>query len=177
MQIFRRRIPDCELKKTIYIVALLLPISFFIINLPSVLSGKLIPNNQILVTQNINDVESAAKWLNQRTTPHDLVIANANISWLLNAKTADLLMATAWAGYSTMFVGNTFTHDRFAYPAPIESARYVVIGDIDTRWALLQPNVNTVFQQALAKGLKPVWHRGLYTIYAWNSAEQPSAHP
>jgi hypothetical protein len=38
-------------------------------------------------------VEHAAAWLNGRTSPNDLVIANVNLAWLLKARTADFLQA------------------------------------------------------------------------------------
>ena len=74
----------------------MLPITLTAIQLPTVVQGRLIPRNQRWVTQSIPEVEHAASWLNDRTSPNDLVIANVNIAWLLKARTADLLAAIRW---------------------------------------------------------------------------------
>jgi hypothetical protein len=80
-------------------VAFLLPLALTAIQLPKVVQGKLILRNQRWVTQSILEVEYAASWLNDRTSPNDLVIANVNIAWLLKARTADFLHATLWSEY------------------------------------------------------------------------------
>jgi len=162
----KKLLPWPHSKQTTYLVALAMPAIFLFFNLPPVLSGKLIPRNQPWTTQRLSDVEAAAKWLNANTNPDDLVIANSNIAWLLKAKTADLLTVTAWEGYPVIFLNDTFTHDRFSYPASIDSAKFLVIGDIDTIWTMNQPNVNHVIQALFSKGLTPVWTSQTYTIFA-----------
>jgi len=152
------------LQRMIFAVAFLVPIVFFAFRLPAVLQGKLIPRNQPWVTQRIPEVEYAAEWLNDRLSPDDLTIANINLAWLLHCRSADLLQATAWQESSAIFLGNSFTHERFRYPVDVDKAKFVVIGDIDQRWTLAQPNVDKVLARLIAEKWPVVWQGKYYTI-------------
>jgi hypothetical protein len=82
--------------------------------------------------------------LNQNTTPQDLVITYWNLAWLLQAKTADILTAAAWAGYPA---GDYFPtppdHSRFRYPADLKQAKFFAVTELDERWAFAQGQVMT----------------------------------
>jgi hypothetical protein len=147
-------------------LAFSLPLFCFASLLPTALQGKLLPRNQPLVTQSVPEVERAASWLNDRSTPDDLVIANPNLSWLLRAKTADLAQATVWEGFDTTFLGHSFRRERFRYPADIETARFVAIGDIDQRWLLAQRNVGRLASRMIEEKWPVVWRGMYYTILA-----------
>ena len=124
----------------------------------------MIPRNQRWVTQSIPEVEYAASWLNDRISPNDLVIANVNIAWLLKARTADFLQATLWRGYPTEYFANGLGRERFRYPAYLEAAKYVVIGDVDQVWMLARPNVEKLVKQISAEKWPVVWSGKYYVI-------------
>ena len=106
---------------------------------PESISGRLISRNDFWVTQIPGEVEQASQWLNERLEQSDLVICNPNIAWLLHCRVADLMQATAWRGTRTFTFERPIPHERFLFPADVGQARYVVVGDIDKRWTLLQP--------------------------------------
>jgi len=91
------------------------------------------------VVQSYKDYEAAAIWLNKETSKENLVIVHWNLAWLLKAKTADVLMAAAWAGYPA---GDYFpsppAKNRFVYPADIEQAKYFVVTELDENWTFHQ---------------------------------------
>lgn len=127
-------------------------------------TGQLIPNNQPWVTQDIKEVEQAANWINERITPDDLVIAHQNIGWLLHCKTADFLQTAAWSGLPTFTLEDIPSHDRFRYPADLEAARYVVIGDIDRFWTFDQPHIEDLLIRLQKEKWLAVWHGRNYIV-------------
>ena len=142
----------------------LLPIGMAAVQLPAVLRGGLMPRNQLWVTQSVPEVEAAAIWLNDRTSSSDLVIANVNLAWKLEARTADFLQATLWQGLPTVYFPKGIPHERFRYPANIQSAKYVVVGDIDRVWMLSQPNVERVVATINEERWPIVWSGKYYLI-------------
>ena len=145
-------------------MSFLLPIGMAAVQLPAVLQGKLTPRNQPWVTQSIPEVESAAAWLNDRTSPSDLVIANVNIAWQLRARTADFLQATLWQGFPTEYFAKGIPRERFRYPADVQSAKYAVVGDIDRVWTLGQLNVSKIVAQIGEQHWPVVWSGKYYLI-------------
>ncbi len=163
-RMLRRRLRKRRLDLAFLGVAFLLPITLTAIQLPTVVQGRLIPRNQRWVTQSIPEVEHAASWLNDRTSPNDLVIANVNIAWLLKARTADFLQATLWQGYPTEYFANGISRERFRYPADLETAKYVVVGDIDQVWMLGRPNVTKLVEKISGEQWPVVWSGKYYLI-------------
>ncbi len=146
--------------------AFLVPMVMTALQLPAVIQGRLIPRNQLWVTQSIPEVEHAASWLNERTSPSDLVIANSNIAWLLKGRTADFLQATLWQGYPTVYFAKAIRRERFRYSANLDTAKYVVVGDIDQVWTLGQPNVNGLVRKIRDEKWPIVWSGKYYVILA-----------
>jgi hypothetical protein len=151
--------------------AILLPIGMTTVQIPAVIQGKLTPRNQLWVTQSVPEVELAASWLNDRTSPKDLVIANVNIAWQLKARTADFLQATLWQGFPTEYFPEGIPRERFRYPADVQAAKYAVIGDIDRVWMLGQLNVENVVAIITGERWPVVWSGKYYLI-----VENPSRH-
>jgi hypothetical protein len=130
----------------------LLPAAAFagaLLQIPSVLGARLPVRITPWVVSSASDYESAARWLNQHTRNQDLVIAYWNLGWLLEAKTADVLAATAWAGYPA---GDYFPtppdHSRFRYPADLKKAKFFAITELDERWAFAQGQVMPFLQSS-----------------------------
>ncbi len=148
-----------------------IPLLFFVQIFPSAWSGQLSPRNHPWVTQDTNEVDAAARWLRANTSPQDLVICHQNIGWLLDTRTTDLMQATAWSGRSTFTFEKPLARERFAFPADLEKARFVVLGDIDQRWTLGQPNVSWIVEK-LANDKWPIVWQGRYYVIVAN----PHAH-
>ena len=111
-------------------------------NVQHIFSGRLPVRNEPWVVSDMQAYEHTAIWLNQRTQKKDLVITYWNLAWLLDCKTADVLMAASWAGYPA---GDLFprplSKERFAYPADLALAKFFVVTELDERWAFGQGNV------------------------------------
>jgi hypothetical protein len=131
---------------------------------PESLSGHLISRNDFWVTQIPEEVEHASRWLNERVAQSDLVICNPNIAWLLHCRVADLMQATAWRGKRTFTFERPVSRERFLFPADVNEARYVVVGDIDQRWTFLQPGVADIAYQLADEKWPVVWQGRFYLI-------------
>ena len=94
---------------------MLVPIGMTLLVLPSSLRGTLVSRNDLWVTQDVNEVERAAAWINEHIRPDELVICNQNIGWLLNCRTADLLQSTTWEKRTTFGFPTLFEAPRFRY--------------------------------------------------------------
>jgi len=140
------------------------PVFFFLQTIGPAVSGKLVSRNHPWVTQNVQEVEAAAAWLNERVGPDDLVVCHQNIGWLLNSHTADLMQATAWTGRPTFTFEKTLEKERFRYSADLHAARFLVIGDIDQRWTLSQPNVSWIVEEISRLRWPIVWRGENYII-------------
>ncbi len=163
-RILRRRLHSRLVQRTLLYGCFVFPVTLAITQLPAILSGKLTPRNQTWVTQSTEEVDRAAGWLNKQTRADDLVIANSNLSWLLHAKSADLMQATLWRGVPTVFFPGGLNKDRFRYPVDIKSAKYLVIGDIDQVWTLGQENIAETLQLADIEKWPIVWQGRYYVI-------------
>jgi 4-amino-4-deoxy-L-arabinose transferase-like glycosyltransferase len=152
------------LRRGVMWAALLLPLILIAMILPSSLRGDLISRNNIWVTQDISEVERAAAWINERVDRHDLVISNQNIGWLIDCQTADLLQVTAWEGRPTFGFPKVPERERFRYSADLARAKFVIIGDIDSRWTIHQDNVWPILERIGREKWPIVWSGQYYVI-------------
>jgi hypothetical protein len=151
--------------------AMLLPIAMSLLILPASLRGNLVSRNDIWVTQDVNEVERAAAWINEHVRTDELVICSQNIGWLLSCRTADLLQSTAWEKRTTFGFPRVLEALRFRYDADISSARYLVLGDIDSRWTVHQKNVWPSLERISQAKWPIVWSGKYYIV-----AENPNYH-
>ena len=142
----------------------LVPLLAFVGMLPQSLSGKLTPRNQYWVTQSTVEVEQAAAWLNAQTQPGDVVAGNPNIAWLLKAYTVPYLQLITWYGYPTQGYENLNRRERFLFDASLENCKFAIFGDIDTRWAIFEPNVPILVERIKEEKWPIVWRGPNYTI-------------
>lgn len=142
------------------------PLSLFLAHVPGAWEDNLKPRNQYWVTQNILEVESCARWLNERIGADDLIAANPNIAWLLKAQTAPYLQIVTWYGFPTQGYENGNERERFRYDSSLERAKYAVVGDIDQRWTFGEPNVNKVTEKLQKQSWPVVWRGNFYLILA-----------
>lgn len=162
-KITRRHAP--RLGKLVYLFALF-PLVLMAFNLPVSWNGHWIPRNFFLVTQDTKEVEEAAAWINRHTDATDVVGGNPNIAWLLDAQTVPYLQMITWYGIPTQGYENGNRKERFRYDASLNNAKYAIIGDIDSRWALLEPNVPLLREKMSRDGWKIVWRGKYYAILA-----------
>jgi len=142
------------------------PLFLFFTNLSPCWSDQLAPRNQYWVTQDTHEVDSCANWINQRVQKDDFVAANPNIAWLLKARVAPYLQIVTWYGETTQGYENGNKPERFRYDCSLEKARYAVIGDIDQRWTLGEPNVNKLAEKLQANHWPIVWKGNYYLVLA-----------
>jgi hypothetical protein len=135
-----------------------------LVMLPLSLSGKLRPRISYWCTQSILEVESAAAWINQKTTSDDFVLCHQNIAWLLHAQTCDYLQATSWLGYPTWPFKEPLRRDQFRFAPDISTARFAVVADIDRRWTFAQPNVEQIALIFEAEKWPVVWSGENYFV-------------
>jgi hypothetical protein len=83
-----------------------------------------------------------ARFINERTTPGDVVIASPGIAWMLRANTADFQMALAFNGQATPHLPANIPLARFAFKPDYRQARFVVVDNLWHTWAVF--NVNGV---------------------------------
>jgi len=160
----RERTASARMTRLAMAAALVLPVIFFVQILPASLSGRLVSRNDVWVTQNTNEVDQAAQWINARVSPQDLVICGPNIGWLLHCHVADYIQATTWAGHPTFTFDQPLDHAKFLHPADVEQARFLVIGDIEQRWTFYQPNVSLIADRLQKEQWPLVWKGPNYII-------------
>lgn len=143
-----------------------LPLASLVQMAPLSLSGTLKPRNFYWVTQSPEEVEEAAAWLNARTTADDTVGGNANIAWLLKAKTIPYLQMITWYGIPTQGYENGNKRERFRFDASLEKVKFAIIGDIDQRWTFGEPNVKQIADKIVEEKWPIVWQSTNYLIAA-----------
>jgi 4-amino-4-deoxy-L-arabinose transferase-like glycosyltransferase len=163
----RRIIRKTFAKRVLPHLATLVPIAMALLILPLSLRGNLVSRNDFWVTQDVNEVERAAAWINEHVRPAELVICGQNIGWLLNCRTADLLQTTAWEKRTTFGFPRILEAARFRYDADISKAKYLVLGDIDSRWTIHQSNVWPTLKRIGQENWPIVWS-GKYYLVAEN---------
>ena len=154
----------------------LLPFVLLVLMEPTVVKRQLRPRDYYWTTQSIGEVETAAKWVNDHSTPIDLVICNQNIAWLLHSQTAWYLQVVTWYGLPTQGYELGNPREKFRYDSSLERAKYVVIGDIDQRWTIGQPNVIKLFETMQREQWPVVW-RGQFYLIAANPRYLPRPNP
>lgn len=145
-------------------IVLAIPAAQFASKLPKSLMGTYTPRNFYWVTQSTDEVQAAAEWLNRHTKPGDVVGGNPNIAWLLHAETVPYLQMITWYGLPTQGYENGNARERFRFDASLENCRYAVLGDIDQRWALHEPNVGQLAERMTNEGWQIVWRGPHYLI-------------
>lgn len=110
------------------------------------------------------DAVAMADVLNERARRDDLVLASSNVSWLLRARTADLLQAVAAEGGGTAFYPANLPRHRFVYDAKAQSARFVVVDDFSRLWSSYMPQERGILDQVTGSW-KKVYQVGEYQVF------------
>lgn len=137
-----------------------------VINFPSVAKEALPVKIHPWVVHSSSDYEAAANWLNQRTTPEDIVIAHWNLAWLLKAKTADILMVTSWNGFSAGdFFRTPIPRERFLYSADLNQSVFFVVTELDEVWAFHEGQVKAFLSGSRLNEWPLVFQAGRVRIF------------
>ena len=86
---------------------------------------------------NPDEVREAAAYLNQHTTPDDIIIATPTIGWLLDGQPADFQMMLAAEQITTPHLPNNIPHDRWAFQPTLANANFVIIDNWWRNWGIL----------------------------------------
>ncbi len=107
---------------------------------------------------------SMAAWLNGRLRPSDVALAMPQISWLLHARTAELLQAVARGGQASAFYPAGIARVRWVYDPRPDAARYLVVDDFTRAWIAQFPA-----ERALVRRVRHTWRlvyaHGEYQVY------------
>lgn len=149
----------------IAILMWIVPVVFFAQNATKLFSYKLYPKDHYWATQSCEEVEAVARWINDRTTQNDTIMANENLAWLLNGHGIPILQMVTWYGLPTY--GATVPRERFRFNASLENAKFAVLGDIDKRWAVFaEPGAAVIIKKLQDQQWLVVWEGPNYTILA-----------
>ena len=135
--------------------------------LPIIISGKINTRITPWVVSSTRDYEEAANWINSHTKPDDFVIVYNTLGWKLRCHWADVITATAWAGYSGADVFSPPPlHERFLWYPDFKTAKFFILTDLDRAWALSQGSTMQVVQSAGITGWPVVYSCGTTTVLA-----------
>jgi len=141
-----------------------IPLFMFLSIAPHVWGASLVSRIDPWVIGSIQDHIKTIEWLNKHTQEDSLVICAPNIGWKLKCRNADLMMSTAFAGYSTFVYPKGLKPERFRWNSNIENAEYLVITDIDRIWTIGQENVDKVLNNYVIQRWQVVYQSGTCVI-------------
>jgi hypothetical protein len=110
------------------------------------------------------DAKKAMEFINHNVTNEDLVIASPALAWIVMAKKIDFQISLAYLRKSTMHLPGDIPYDRFTFNSDYKEAKYVIIDNIWTNWAI----INNSYLQSMVKDIKKwplVWNSGQIYIY------------
>ena len=124
------------------LVCFCIPIFFLFPALQNSWAGTHQSRNSYWVAPRNTDLEEAAKWVNQHTSPHDLVVAFWDVGWLLHCRWTDPMQCAIWSyGNFPYFYNRPRDHSEFVFPANLAEAKYLLVGPLDLRWTYGQGTI------------------------------------
>lgn len=82
-------------------------------------------------------VLAAADYVNNHTSPTDLVIASPTVAWLLDSRVADFQMMVAVSGRATPHLPADIPPNRLAFTPALGQASYVILDPLWFNWAVV----------------------------------------
>jgi hypothetical protein len=73
------------------------------------------------------EARHAIDYIDQHTTPDDLVLSSPAIAWALDCQTADFQMSLAYGEIKTVHFPTGIPVERFAYDASLSQAKYLLL--------------------------------------------------
>jgi len=94
------------------------------------------------------EARPVAEYMNARVKPTDLVIVTPAMSWLIQARTADIQMSVAATGQGTVHYPPNIPPERWLYSPAVEGARYVVLDSFWRTWGVVSiPGLDSLIAQ------------------------------
>ncbi|MFN8376497.1 MAG: glycosyltransferase family 39 protein [Anaerolineae bacterium] len=98
-------------------------------------SGLSTPVDNLLIKP--DSARAAAVYINEHIRDGESVIASPAVGWLFNAHVVDFQMMLAYDGITTVHLPGDLPHARFVFSPRYTDARFVVMDNIWTEWAVL----------------------------------------
>ncbi len=93
------------------------------------------------------DLEAAARVINEQIARYDVVLAPPHVAWLIEGQVADFQQSVAYTGGETQNYPDDVSKDRFLFDCTVDNARYAVLWYDWQKWAGgVMPDVGEVFQ-------------------------------
>ena len=113
------------------------------------------------------DARDAAAWVNARVLPTDLVITSPAVTWLITARVADHLQATARAlsgreSRAVAFYPREIAETRWRFDPSVARARYIILDQITDAWVAADPSTHRVFGPLAER--TPTFRIGTYRV-------------
>jgi 4-amino-4-deoxy-L-arabinose transferase-like glycosyltransferase len=116
------------------------------------------------LTSDHDDARAAAAWVNARVVPTDLVIASPAVTWLITARVADHLQATAHAlpGSPVAFYPAVIAPTRWRFNPSLARARYAILDRVTDAWITADPSTRRVLGPVTDRA--PAFRAGNYRV-------------
>ena len=111
-----------------------------------------------------DDARAAAAWVNAHVSPTDLVVASPAVTWLVEARVADHLQATAHAlpGTAVAFYPPVIAPTRWRFDASVQAARWVILDHVTDVWVAADPPTRRVLGPVTVRA--PAFRAGSYRV-------------
>lgn len=130
-------------------VLLVLPLVLVVPAVRASWTGRVVSRNNYWVAPSTQDLEDTAAWVNRYTEKDDLVIAFWDTGWMLKCRWTDMLQCAAWQyGECRAFYPRHRDRSEFIFPADIQTARFVIVGPLDLRWAYGEGTVPRLIKES-----------------------------
>lgn len=117
-----------------------------------------------LLPRSTADAEAMARRLNARLHPGDVVLAMPQVSWLLHARTAEILQAVAMTGQASAFYPAGIAPRRWVYDVRPAAARFLVADGFTDAWI-----AQNIPERLVVRRVERTWRlaftQGEYRVY------------
>jgi 4-amino-4-deoxy-L-arabinose transferase-like glycosyltransferase len=114
---------------------------------------------------NPTDARQVIGYINQTVQPNDLVIASPGLAWALNGNVADFQMAVAYQHIATEHLPDNIPADRWVFDPTYTRARFVIIDNIWTNWAVNEMDEVRVMAEDVVLRWQLVFESGEIRVY------------
>ena len=112
------------------------------------------------------DLEAAARYINHRTGPEDLVIATPNLPWLIQAQCTGVHQFASRLPGSTIWYPKDIPDSRYLYELDIERTRFLVVDNLTLMFYITVRNCDEVLYRIHKERWPLVEQFGEFLIYS-----------
>lgn len=88
--------------------------------------------------ENPTDAQAVSNFINQHTTPNDLIICSPTLAWMFDTRVSDYQVTLAYSGVTTEHLPGDIPKERFAFDPSLTQAKFVIIDNNWRNWAALE---------------------------------------